>query len=76
SGTTVDATAAQLYDRLIDYDASEQAFVPALATEWQALDDGTRYRFKLRDDVAFHTTNFFTPSRNLNADDVIFSFNR
>lgn len=76
SGTTVDATAAQLYDRLIDYNAEQQTFVPALATEWQALDNGTRYRFKLREDVAFHTTEYFTPTRKLNANDVIFSFNR
>ena len=76
SGTTVDATAAQLYDRLIDYDAETQQFVPALAKQWQALDNGTRYRFQLRDGVAFHSTAYFTPSRPFNADDVIFSFNR
>lgn len=76
SGTTVDATAAQLYDRLIDYDASSQQFVPALATRWQTLDEGTRYRFHLREDVSFHETDYFSPSRKFNADDVIFSFNR
>jgi dipeptide transport system substrate-binding protein len=26
--------------------------------------------------VKFHTTDYFTPSRDLNADDVIFSFDR
>ncbi|WP_404402679.1 ABC transporter substrate-binding protein [Idiomarina seosinensis] len=76
SGTTIDATAAQLYDRLIDYDAEQRQFVPALAKSWQALDNGTRYRFELRDDISFHDTAYFTPSRQLNADDVIFSFNR
>lgn len=76
SGTTIDATSAQLYDRLIDYDAEQRQFVPALAKSWQALDQGTRYRFSLREDVAFHHTDYFTPSRRFNADDVIFSFNR
>ncbi|RUO80627.1 peptide ABC transporter substrate-binding protein SapA [Idiomarina tyrosinivorans] len=76
SGTTVDATAAQLYDRLIDYDPESKRFVPALATKWQALDNGTRYRFTLRQHVAFHKTAYFTPSRTFNADDVVFSFNR
>lgn len=76
SGTTVDATSAQIYDRLLDYDAQRQQFVPALARGWQALDNGTRYRFSLRDDVAFHSTPWFHPSRPFNADDVVFSFNR
>ncbi|WP_417438082.1 ABC transporter substrate-binding protein [Idiomarina sp.] len=76
SGTTVDATAAQLYDRLIDYDAEQQKFVPALAKRWETLDNGTRYRFHLREGVKFHTTNYFQPSRELTADDVQFSFNR
>lgn len=76
SGTTVDATAAQLYDRLIDYDAEQQKFVPALAKRWETLDNGTRYRFHLREGVKFHTTNYFQPSRELTAEDVQFSFNR
>ncbi|CUA82925.1 ABC transporter substrate-binding protein SapA [Pseudidiomarina woesei] len=76
SGTTVDATSAQIYDRLLDYDDKRQQFVPALARGWQALDNGTRYRFNLRTDVSFHHTNWFEPSRHFNADDVVFSFNR
>lgn len=76
SGTTVDATASQLYDRLIDYDAAQQSFVSALATDWQALDNGQRYRFHLRRNVTFHDTDYFTPSRYFNADDVVFSFRR
>lgn len=76
SGTTIDATSAQLYDRLLDYDAEQQQFVPALAERWQALDDGQRYRFHLRRNVQFHSTPWFTPSRALNADDVLFSFQR
>ena len=76
SGTTVDATAAQLYDRLIDYDAEKQAFVPALAKRWEPLDNGTRYRFYLREGVEFHSTKYFTPTRTFNAEDVRFSFNR
>ncbi|RUO72871.1 ABC transporter substrate-binding protein [Idiomarina ramblicola] len=76
SGTTVDATAAQLYDRLIDYDANQQKFVPALAKRWETLDNGTRYRFHLREGVQFHHTDYFQPTRELTAEDVQFSFNR
>ena len=34
------------------------------------------YTFQLRPGVKFQTTDFFTPTRDLNADDVIFSFER
>ncbi|MEI2612895.1 MAG: ABC transporter substrate-binding protein [Candidatus Promineifilaceae bacterium] len=34
------------------------------------------YTFQLRPGVKFHTTDYFTPTRDLNADDVIFSFER
>ncbi|MCC5856448.1 MAG: ABC transporter substrate-binding protein [Idiomarina sp.] len=76
SGTTLDMTAAQLYDRLIDYDEDEHRFRPALAERWRASPDGLRYTFFLRSDVTFHETDYFVPSRNFNAQDVVFSFNR
>ena len=34
------------------------------------------YTFHLRDGVKFHTTDYFTPTRDFNADDVLFTFNR
>ena len=39
-------------------------------------DDGLEYTFHLRPGVKFQTTDFFTPTRDLNADDVVFSFER
>ena len=39
-------------------------------------DDGLEYTFKLRPGVKFQTTDYFTPTRDLNADDVVFSFER
>lgn len=76
SGTTIDATSNQLYDRLIAYQGTENKLVPALAKSWHVTRDGKKITFYLRKDVAFHHTDYFTPSRLLNADDVIFSFNR
>ena len=49
---------------------------PGLAESWEISDDGLEYTFKLRPGVKFQTTDFFTPTRDLNADDVIFSFER
>lgn len=76
SGTTIDATSHQLYDRLITYQGADNTIVPALAKSWHVTRDGKKITFYLRKDVSFHATDYFTPSRKLNADDVIFSFNR
>lgn len=76
SDTTIDATSNQLYDRLIAYEGDENTLSPALAESWHVTADGKKVTFYLRKDVAFHHTDYFTPSRLLNADDVIFSFNR
>ncbi|MGI2260867.1 ABC transporter substrate-binding protein [Shewanella sp. GXUN23E] len=76
SGTTLDATSNQIYSRLVDYAADKGAIVPALATNWHISDDGLVYHFTLRQNVQFHRSDRFTPSRTFNANDVLFSFNR
>ena len=76
SGTTIDATSNQLYDRLITYQGKENTLTPAIAKSWHVTRNGKKITFYLRKDVPFHQTDYFTPSRFLNADDVIFSFNR
>jgi len=76
SSTTIDATSNQLYDRLITYQSDVNTLSPALAKSWHVTPDGKKITFYLRKNVVFHHTDFFTPSRFLNADDVIFSFNR
>lgn len=76
SGLTVDTIAAQLYDRLLDVDPYTYRLVPELAQSWEVLDNGATYRFHLRPNVPFQTTPWFKPTRTLNADDVVFSFQR
>ncbi|GGF82675.1 ABC transporter substrate-binding protein [Alteromonas lipolytica] len=76
STTTADATAHQIYNRLLEFDTETGRIRPSLATKWSISQDGLRYRFLLRQDVGFHSTSYFTPSRLLNAEDVLFSFNR
>ena len=75
SGTTIDAIANQLYDRLIRFN-DDNSIAPALAKSWHLTRDGKMVTFYLRKDVTFHQTHYFTPSRNFNADDVVFSFER
>ncbi|MBA5601374.1 ABC transporter substrate-binding protein SapA [Pectobacterium aroidearum] len=76
SGVTIDTLAAQLYDRLLDVDPYTYRLMPELAQRWEVLDNGSTYRFYLRRDVPFQRTAWFSPTRNMNADDVIFSFQR
>lgn len=76
SGTTIDATANQIYNRLISFSRKDNSISPALAKSWHVTRDGKMITFYLRKNIAFHQTEYFTPSRTLNADDVLFSFNR
>ncbi len=74
-GTTFDATHA-VYNRLVEFKYGTTEVIPSLAESWEASKNGLEYTFKLRRGVKFHKTDFFTPTRDFNADDVIFSFDR
>ena len=76
SGTTIDTTAKHLYDRLITFKKDDNSIMPSIAKSWHVTKDGKRITFYLRKNVAFHQTKYFSPSRTLTADDVLFSFNR
>lgn len=76
TGTTFDASSRQLYNRLVEFEIGTTKVMPGLAESWQASDDGQTFTFKLRKGVKWHTTANFKPTRDLNADDVIFSFER
>jgi cationic peptide transport system substrate-binding protein len=76
SGTTIDATSNQLYNRLISFKGDKNSIAPSLAKSWHVTRDGKMITFYLRKNVEFHQTSYFTPTRFFNADDVLFSFNR
>ena len=76
AGTTFDASSRQIYNRLVEFEHGTTNIRPGLAESWTVSDDGLEYTFKLRQEVAFQTTDWFTPSRPFNADDVVFSFER
>lgn len=75
-GQTFDASGQAVYSRLVEFENGTTKTMPGLAESWQVSDDGLEYTFNLRKGVKFHTTEYFTPTRDLNADDVIFSFER
>ena len=76
TGTSFDA-ARPVYNRLVQFEPGGTNVVPALAESWTISEDGKTLTFKLRSGVKFHSgVNGFTPSRDLTAEDVIWSFNR
>lgn len=76
SNTTFDASSRQIYNKLVEFRSGSTDIVPALAEHYIVSDDGLSYTFKLRSGVKFHSTDYFKPTRDLNANDVVFSFER
>ncbi|WP_116084855.1 ABC transporter substrate-binding protein [Tropicimonas sp. IMCC34011] len=76
SGTTFDASSHTVYNQLAEFETGTTNVVPGLAESWEVSEDGTSFTFTLRPDVQFHSNDMFTPTRPMNADDVIFSFER
>src|SRR5262245_29870833 len=73
---TFDASSVAIYDRLVGFEKGTTKPAAGLATSWDISEDRIEYTFHLRPGVKFHSTAWFTPSRELNADDVVFSFAR
>lgn len=73
---TIEAAGITLYDQMTTTRPGTTELIPGLAESWQVSDDGLTYTFKLRRGVRFHETPWFKPTRELNADDVLFSFRR
>lgn len=63
--------AAQVYDRLVRYEAGSNArLLPGIATAWTISDEGRVFTFKIREGVTFHSGNPLT------AHDVAYSLQR
>jgi len=75
-GNDYDASSQPIYNRLVQFKHGSTEVEPGLAESWDISADGLTYTFHLRKGVKFQTTDFFTPTRDFNADDVIFSFMR
>ncbi|MGQ0483769.1 MAG: ABC transporter substrate-binding protein [Hyphomicrobiales bacterium] len=76
TGTSLDA-ARPVYNQLVEFERGSTNVVPGLAESWEISPNGTVITFKLRSGVKVHSgVNGFIPSRDFNADDVIWSFER
>lgn len=73
--STFDVT-VQMFNSLVEMERGSTKVIPALAESWSVSADGKTYDFKLRRGVKFHSNADFKPSREMNADDVVYTFKR
>lgn len=64
------------FNNLVEFVPGTTEIEPSLAKSWEISPDGREYTFYLRRDVPFQSNELFTPSRPMNADDVVFSIER
>jgi dipeptide transport system substrate-binding protein len=75
TGTSFDAL-SPIYSRLVEFERGGTAVVPGLAERWTVTPDGKEYTFFLRKGVKWHSNKNFKPTREMNADDIIFAIER
>ncbi len=76
TGTSLDA-ARPVYNTLVQFTPGSTQVEPGLAEKYEVSKDGKTITFNLRMGVKVHSgVNGFTPTRDFNADDVIWSFER
>lgn len=76
TGTSFDGN-EPIYNRLVEFERGGTKVVPGLAERWEISADGKEYTFHLRKGVKWHNTSKgFKPTRDMNADDVLFMFER
>lgn len=75
TGTSLDA-ARPVFDQLVEFERGSTKVKPGLAESWDLSPDGKTITFHLRKNVKFGGTKDWKPTRDFNADDVLFSFGR
>jgi len=75
TGTSFDVN-SQIYSRIVDFERGTTNVIPGLAEKWDISADGTVYTFHLRKGVKWHSNANFKPTRDMNADDILFMFER
>jgi peptide/nickel transport system substrate-binding protein/dipeptide transport system substrate-binding protein len=66
----------QMFQGLLGFKRGGTELEPLLASAWTVSPDAKVFTFTLRRGVHFHHTPYFTPTRDFNADDVLFTFGR
>ena len=75
TGTSFDGN-EPIYNRIVEFERGGTKVVPGLAEKWDISADGKVYTFHLRKGVKWHSHRAFKPTRDFNADDIVFGFER
>ena len=75
TGTSFDVS-EQIYDNIVGFEHGGTTIRPSLAEKWTVSKDGLEYTFNLRKGVKWQSTKNFKPTRDFNADDVMFMIER
>ena len=65
-----------IFGTLVETIRGGDQLMPGLAAGWKISSDGLAYTFDLRRGVAWQSSEAFKPTREFNADDVLFTFGR
>jgi dipeptide transport system substrate-binding protein len=65
-----------MFNNLVEFAPGSTKIAPGLAESWEITEDGKEYTFHLRRGVRFQSSSSFHPTREMNADDVLFSLLR
>lgn len=76
AGTSMNVVTEQIYNKLFEIKNHSATVTPSLAVSYSISSDGKEILINLRKGVKFHHTPWFTPTRDFNAEDVVFSINR
>lgn len=76
AGTSMNVVTEQIYNKLFELKTNSSQVEPSLAQSYEFSADGKILTIHLRKGVKFQRTPWFIPSRDFNADDVVFSLNR
>lgn len=76
AGTSMNVVTEQIYNKLFEIKNNSATVEPVLAQSYSLSADGKTITINLRKGIKFHQTDWFTPTRNFNAEDVVFSLNR
>ena len=76
AGTSMNVVTEQIYNKLFEISNTAAEPIPVLAESYSLSPDGKVITIHLRRGIKFHQTDWFKPTRDFNADDVVFSLNR
>ena len=76
AGTSMNVVTEQIYNKLFEIKNHSANVTPVLAQSYSISSDNKEILINLRRGVKFHHTLWFTPTRDFNAEDVVFSINR